>query len=226
MKKITEISEFVKHKKVEKFRQQVHGHKYNIGEMALVMDLHDQIDVFKNIALNEFLSAIPEKAHTSIRVRYLLNVADFIFNGVFLPFVGASVTVMMEEVGDKIHPAVTLTHVSLTELENRAVDRQRVKHNFSVTVRHVNVDKSVTTRGTQKIDNVTIEQPDWSNVPTNAVRRILKKANELALINGGVSWITKDGVFVVTVPHSEEENYIIVINGAVPFKLKEKPTNG
>ena len=218
MDKITDISEFARRKLIVK---QTTAHNYVIGEVGLVMDIQDQIEHIKDIAKSEALSPSVANRSASLNVLRLTRVLEYIFRGVHLPFGGASIYVLLEE-GEGW--SVSASHASLTELERVASvggSGDEVQYSFKINALFLEKEETDVASGTLKVDDIRIAMPETSGVSPTAVRWLLKKANELALINKGVSFLTKTGVFFVILPYSPVSSIVIAIHGGVPFKLKE-----
>lgn len=189
---------------------------YQLGAQALVMDPCFQLDYMSKLATGEFASGDVSAA----KIHRLLRVMRYLYEGVVLPFDLRSHVAVRHRPDQKQSIAFSVYNWAMP-LDRMAAEPEGKRFSYQLEVGLIELEDM------GRLEPCGIYPPEWMgfDIPEDDVmtarfpKHIIKKMNELVVINSGRGVITEDGAYMIALPDSGIHALVAILELERPIRL-------
>jgi len=189
---------------------------YQLGTQALLMDPHFQLDYMSQIAAGEYAAG----EMGAPKIHRLLKVMQYLYEGVLLPFDLRSTMVVRHQPDLKQSIAFSVYNwaMPLGRMSARAKEQ---RFSYQIHVAAIELEDMA------RLEPCGIYPPEWMgfDIPEDDVmtarfpKHIIKKMNQMVVINSGRGMITEDGAYMIALPDSGIHALVVTLELERPIRL-------
>jgi len=189
---------------------------YELGPQSLLMDPSFQLDALQNIAFGELTSG----EYHAPKIHRLLRVMQYLYQGVVLPFDLRSHVVVRHQPGQKHSLAYSVYNWAMP-IGRISAEPTGKRFSYQLEVGLIQLDDMAL------LEPCGIYPPEWmgfeiaeDDVMTQRLpKHLIKKMNELVVINSGRGILTTDNLYRAILPDSGIHALIITLELEHPITL-------
>lgn len=189
---------------------------YQLGTRALLMDPHFQLDYMTQVAASEYAAG----EMGAPKIHRLLRVMQYLYQGVVLPFDLRSHVVVRHQPGQKQSLSYSVYNWAMP-MGRISAEPTGKRFSYQLEVGLIQLDDMAL------LEPCGIYPPEWMgfDIPEDDVmtarfpKHIIKKMNEMVVINSGRGMITEDGAYMIALPDSGIHALVVTLELERPIRL-------